>query len=109
MGRAISQQDEAFTSGAQTGTVVDVSGEPMTEFSLQVWSTGGLPILYTVLLEVSLDNSHWDTMISYTNAAAALNVILTSNSAKGPVNYYRLRSTALTLLSTIAARVVAMQ
>lgn len=88
-------QTDSF-AGTGIGTILDLSSSPMSNFSLQVASSG-TPTVWTVNLEGSLDGSHYDTLVTHTNLVG-LSGIITTSSAKGPVLYVRLRVTALTLL-----------
>jgi|SRR6185369_8708195 len=88
-------QSVTFT-GTSTGTVIDLSTNPLSRFSIQVTGTGALPTLWTVLVEGSLDNSSWTTILTHTNVTGN-GLSLSMGASNFPVLYVRLRCTGLTL------------
>jgi len=78
-----------------TSEEIDCTERPISQFSIQATSSGS-PTLWTAILEGSINGSNWDSMITNTNVIG-LNIIQVTPI--GPVRYFRVRVTSLTLLS----------
>lgn len=89
-------QTDTFT-GVATGTQVDVTVAPLKSFGIAVTAAGGVPTLWTVLLEGSLDGSNWSTLLTHASGGTGLGVTVWSGAALTPVLFLRSRVTALTL------------
>lgn len=82
----------ANTPADLVSTLVNSSQGPMTSFSLQAKATGWTT--WTLLLEGSLDNANWDTLLTHTNVTPADGKIIWTTVAK-PVKYTRMSLTAV--------------
>ena len=92
---AYAYRTDTFT-GTTTGVTVDTSGTPLKWFSVQVSGTGGVPTLWTVVLEGSLDGVNFSPILTHTNTTGNGSVLwLGSNPATS--RYFRSRVTGLTL------------
>lgn len=99
--------EETF-SGIGNGTVLDMSLQPAKYFSLQVRQESGLALLWSVLLEVSLNGSEWSTIASHTNVAQSLGDIVLPQIVPYPARYLRFRVTGVTVGASIKASALAM-
>jgi hypothetical protein len=86
---------DTFTA-AGTGTTFDCSAEPLKNFTLQVSGTGSVATLWTVLLEGSVDNVHFTTILTHMTPAGD-SVCLFTGPNHTPVLYVRTRVVSLTL------------
>lgn len=91
-----STRTDTYTVSPTTGTTVDVSTTSTKSFALQVSGTGGTATLWTVLLEGSLDNLTFTTLLTSTQALAN-GTIIWSGTNLMPCLYFRSRVTSLTL------------
>lgn len=88
---SFSQTRNTVASGA--GTAVDMSSNPMASFGIFVIKDGGTTLTgFTVLLEGSLDNANWTTLVS--NSSVSGNPQLVWVASK-PVFYMRSNATAV--------------
>lgn len=78
-----------------SGTTVDIHLKPMKYFSVAVKATGAVTS-WSVVLEGSLDNTNFSTILTHTNSAPGDGLIL-SVTAPFPVLYFRSRCSAITL------------
>lgn len=92
---AFSTRSETFTTTGN-GTTIDVSSTPLQTFTLQVVGTNGTPVLWSVLLEGSLDGTNFTTILRSTDALGN-GTALFSGGSLYPVLYYRIRCASLTL------------
>lgn len=86
---------DTFTAGAN-GTTLDVSGAPMRAYALAVKKTGSVTS-WTVVLEASLDNTNWTTVLTATDVTPGDGAIIWSGAQAFPVLYLRARCAAITL------------
>lgn len=87
---------DAFT-GAANGTTVDVSTKPCARFAIAVKGTGAAPTSWTVVLEGSLDNANFSTILTHTNTVDSDGAIHWGGAVPMPVLYLRSRCTAVVL------------
>lgn len=80
-------------TGATSGTAVDASSGPFKYYSIQVKGTGTGAFAWSVVLEGSLDNTTWSTLL--THAATDGSTISTTGPA--PMKYFRSRCASVTL------------
>lgn len=104
---AFGTRSDTYTTAAN-GTTVDVSARPVRRFALQVKGTGAAATAWNVVLEGSLNNSQFTTLLEHSNAGEF------RNAADGetvyfdtavPWLYFRSRLVSITLGS--ATNVVA--
>lgn len=93
-GSANTRQD-TFT-GATNGTTVDVHTAPVKYFSMSVVETG-VVTSWTVVLECSLDNSNFTTVLTHTNTSPGTGSIVFGGTTAFPCLYFRSRTSAITL------------
>lgn len=86
---------DTFTTTAN-GTTVDRSTNPLKSFTLAVKATGAVTS-WTVVLECSLDNSNFTTVLTHTNATPADGQAMFSGTSLAPCLYFRSRASAITL------------
>lgn len=99
---SFSQTRNTVASGA--GTVVDMSTNPMASFGIFVIKDGGTTLTaFTVLLEGSLDNANWTTLVS--NSSVSGNPQLVWVASK-PVFYMRSNVSTLTGSGSPTVKVV---
>lgn len=100
-------------TGAGNGTSVDASTKPCKNFSLQVKGTGAAPTAWNVVVEGSLNNTQFTTILEHSNAgefrSAADGETVSFNG--GPFFYFRSRCVSITLGSAtnVVATIVGMQ
>jgi hypothetical protein len=94
---------------AGNGVTVDLSAQGMAGFALQVKGTGAVPSAWNVVLEVSLDNANWTTVLTHSNTLGD-----SDGSTKWPIKstpalYVRARCVSVTLggASNIVATLLA--
>lgn len=90
-----SNRSDTFTA-IGNGVTIDVSTKPVNSFSIEVKGTGGAATVWNVVLEGSLNNSDFTTILTHTSATGD-GVILFSGSALSPVLFFRSRVVSLTL------------
>lgn len=104
---AFGTRSDTYTTAAN-GTTVDVSARPVRRFALQVKGTGAAATAWNVVLEGSLNNTQFTTILEHSNAGEF------RNAADGetvyfdtavPWLYFRSRLVSITLGS--ATNVVA--
>lgn len=104
---AFATRSDTYTTGAN-GTTVDVSTRPCRRFAMQVKGTGAAPTAWNVVIEGSLNNSQFTTILEHSNAGEFRNaadgetVYFDTNA---PWLYFRSRLVSITLGS--ATNVVA--
>jgi hypothetical protein len=86
---------DTFTAPG-TGTTFDCSAAPLKNFALQVSGTGAVATLWTVLLEGSIDNSNFTTILTNMTPVGDSICVFTGPNHT-PVLYVRTRVVALTL------------
>lgn len=103
---AFSTQSETFTATGN-GTTIDISSTPLKTFTLQVVGTNGTPVVWSVILEGSLDGTNFTTILRSTDALGN-GIALFSGASSYPVLYYRIRCASLTLglATNIVAKVL---
>jgi hypothetical protein len=101
---SIAARNDTYTSAPMTGVTADVSTIGLSSFALQVTGTGGTPTLWTVVLEGSLDNVTFTTILTSTQALGNGGIIW-SGATLSPVLYFRSRVSTLTL--NLATSIVA--
>lgn len=89
-----SVQSDSYVS-TTSGTIVDVSANPLAQFTLSVAPTGAV-VVWTVILEGSLDGTNFTTIATHTNLVGA-NTAIFSGSNKTHCLYFRTRCLAITL------------
>lgn len=77
------------------GTTLNCSTNPEKLFSIQVKGTGAAATAWTVVLEGSLDNTNFTTLLTHQTADG--DGTLKSITAPAPILYFRSRCSALTL------------
>lgn len=100
-------RSDTFTAAAN-GTTVDVSTRPCRRFGLQVKGTGAAASAWNVVLEGSLNNSQFTTILEHSNAGEFRNAADGETvyvESGGPFLYFRSRLVSITLGS--ATNVVA--
>jgi len=85
---------ETFTATGD-GTTVRIGGMAARAYSLQVKATGSVTS-WTVVLEVSLDDTNWTTVATHDNSTPGDGLMIASTSDM-PSGYVRARCSALTL------------
>jgi len=97
---------EDFTATGN-GTPLDMTLSPQNMYALQVVVPSGIPVLWTVILEGSLDGLNWDTLISHTEALGIAKIVF---SPSPPTSWMRFRVPVLSLgtSSKITAYALAM-
>lgn len=90
-----SSRSDTFT-GTGNGVTVDASANPHQSFSVQVKGTGAAPTSWTALLEGSLDNANFTTVLTH-NQTTGDGVVLWTGSSLSPSRYFRSRVSALVL------------
>lgn len=103
---AFSTRSDTFTVSGN-GTTVDASTKPHKNFSLQVQGTGAAASAWNVVVEGSLNNSKFTTILEHSNAGEFRNAAdgETVWFNGGPFFYFRSRCVSITLGS--ATNVVA--
>lgn len=87
------KNSETFTT-ASTGTIIDVSDTPYSNFGIQVSKTGDVTS-WNVVLEGSLDGTNFTTILTHTDLIQT-NIILWG-STPTIATHYRIRCTSLVL------------
>lgn len=87
-------QNDTF-SGTGNGATIDCSTSPCSNFSLLVNPTGAVTS-WTVVLEGSIDGSHFTTILSQTSVIGA-GITVFSGSTTSPSFYFRARCSSLIL------------
>lgn len=104
---AFGTRSDTYTTAAN-GTTVDVSARPCRRFALQVKGTSAAPTAWNVVIEGSLNNSQFTTILEHSNAGEFRNASDGETlwfEADGPFLYFRSRLVSITLGS--ATNVVA--
>ena len=86
---------DTFTS-AGIGTTFDCSATPLKDFTIQVVGNTVPALLWTVLLEGSVDDENFTTILTHMTVAGDA-VFISSGSSHTPVLYIRTHVVALTL------------
>jgi len=81
---------------AASGTTVNKSAAPVTAFAVQVKGTGAAPTSWTVVLEASLDNVNFSTVLTHKTSTGD-GAVMWSGSLLSPTLYFRSRCTAISL------------
>jgi len=87
--------EQSYTATG-TGTTLDVSTTPVQSFSIEVEGIAVAATSWTVVLEGSLDNENYTTLLTH-NTATGNKEILYSGATLYPSRYFRSRCSALTL------------
>lgn len=100
-----STRSDTYTTAAN-GTTVDRSASPVSRFGLQVKGTGAAPTAWNVVLEGSLNNAQFTTILEHSNAgefrnAADGETVYVNTGA--PWLYFRSRLVSITLGSATNA------
>lgn len=96
---AFSTRSDTYTTAAN-GTTVDCSAKPVRRFALQVKGTGAAASAWNVVIEGSLNNSQFTTIVEHSNAgefrnAADGETVYIDTGA--PWLYFRSRLVSITL------------
>lgn len=86
---------ETFTASGD-GTTVNYSHNPVQSYSVSVKGTGASADAWTVLVQVSLDDANWTTILTH-DASIGDGVVISSGANLYPGRYVRLQCSALTL------------
>lgn len=89
-------RQDIFTVAAN-GTVVDVSLVPCSRFSLQVTGTGAAAGAWSVVLEGSLDNVTFSTILTHADTDSDANGATKMLAIAAGVKYFRSRCVSITL------------
>lgn len=103
-----STRSDTYTAVAN-GTTIDCSTNPLKHFSIQVVGTGAAPTSWDIVIEGSLNNVNFTTIVAH--ATADGNGTVKNATAPFPVLYLRSRCTAITLggATNAVATIVGMQ
>jgi hypothetical protein len=82
---------------AGNGTTVDVSAAPVKIFSIEVKGTGASATSWQVVLEGSLDNVNFTTILNHVNTFVGDGQVLYSGAALGASLYFRSRCVSVVL------------
>lgn len=89
-------RQDIFTVPAN-GTVLDVSLVPCSRFALQVSGTGAAPTAWSVVLEASLDNVNFSTILTHASLDGDANGATKWQALPAAVKYFRSRDVSITL------------
>ncbi len=92
---AFNTRSDTFTATAN-GTTVDAHLAPVKYFSLYVVQTGSITS-WTVVLEASLDNVNFTTVLTHTNTTPGTGLVVFGGTSAFPALYFRARCSAITL------------
>lgn len=87
---------KVMTAVDDVGTTLNASTGPVKSFALQVKQTGVVDS-WTVVLEASLDNTNFQTVLTHTKADQGDGKIQWTGSQDSPALYFRSKCTELTL------------
>lgn len=90
-----STRADTFTT-ATNGTTLDAHLAPVKYFTLQVVATGAVTS-WTVVLEGSLDNVNFTTILTHTNLVPGTPSAMFGGTTATPILYFRSRVSAITL------------
>lgn len=93
MAQALVLKGTATTTGVVGASLGAPGGAPFATYAVQVKGTGGAPTSWIVLLEGSLDNANWTTIITHN----ATDGSTSTDSTGKPFLFVRTNVTALTL------------
>ena len=112
VGRSFSTRSDTFTAAAN-GTTVDCSLRPCREFAVQIKCTTATATAWNIVIEGSLNNSQFTTILEHSNAGEFRNAAdgETLYASAGPHLYFRSRCVSVTLGSAtdIVTTIVGMQ
>lgn len=112
VGAYFQTRSDTFTA-AGSGTTLDASLAPCKNFALQVKGTGAAPTAWNVVIEASLNNGQFTTILEHSNAGEFRSASdgETVYFSGGSFFYFRTRCVSLTLGSAtnIVATLVGMQ
>lgn len=91
--RPSSTRSDTFTATG-AGTTVDASAAPLSKFAIQVKGTGAAPTSWTAVLECSLNNAQFTTVLTH---SANDGSTVFSQANLFPCLYFRTNVTALSL------------
>lgn len=77
-----------------TSEIFQVSDIILRDFSMQCEIPSGLMVSVSVLLEGSVSGNNWDTVLSLTSLLDLAKIKISSTS---PLNYYRIRISAISI------------
>ena len=86
---------DTYTAPAN-GVTIDLTLNPLKVFSIQARGVGATATSWTIVLEGSLDNINFTTILSHTNVVGD-GVVLYSGTLSFPTLYMRSRCTAVVL------------
>lgn len=92
---AFGTRSDTFTT-TSNGTTVDAHLAPVKSFTIAAKATGAVTS-WTIVLECSLDNTNFSTVLTHTNVTPADGQTMSTGTNLYPCLYYRSRSTAITL------------
>lgn len=90
-----SNRSDTYTVAAN-GTTVDVSTRPCSKFGIQLKGTGAAATAWSVPLEVSLDGTNFQTLVTHATADGD-GAIKWLGSPLSPALYFRSRCASITL------------
>lgn len=93
-------RSDTYTTSPATGVTVTVPA-PVKSFSILVKSTGTAATAWNVVLEGSLDNVNFTTILTHTNVTGD-GVLLSTTTSFTPSLYFRSRLTSITLTPATA-------
>ena len=82
---------------AGNGTAQLNIGKPKTKFTLKVIGTGATPTAWSVVLEGSLDDTDYTTILTHASGAETNAELKYSGASNFAVSYFRSRVVSLTL------------
>ena len=89
-------RQDTFTA-AGNGVTQRILGTPRTKFTLKVSGTGAVPTAWNVVLEGSLDDSTYTTILTHASGVEANNELKYSGASNFAVVFFRSRVVSLTL------------
>ena len=88
-------RDTFTTTG--NGVAQNIIGTPRTKFTLKVIGTDAIPTAWSVVLEGSLDDSNYTTILTHTSAVETNGELKFSGASNFAVIFFRSRVVSLTL------------
>lgn len=92
---AFNTRADTFTS-TTSGTTVDAHLAPVKYFTISAKATGAVTS-WTIVLEGSLDNTNFTTLLTHTNVTPGDGSLITTGTSAIPMLYFRARCSAITL------------
>jgi len=79
------------------GTPLDMSLSPQNQYSMQIVVPSGVPVAWSVVLEISLDGTNWVTILTHTSVANGIATIVFFTGNPAPASWMRFRVPTLLL------------